>query len=79
MVVIFKGGVHAYPGGASCGSRGGDRLHFRLPRSGLSLLLVHVLTPRRFSPGTPVFLSLQKPTFPNSSSIKGVFQISPLR
>ena len=31
---------------------------------GLSLLLVLVLAPRSFSPGTPVFPSPQKPTFP---------------
>ena len=36
---------------------------------GLSLLLVLVLAPRAFSPGTPVFPSPQKPTFPNSNSI----------
>ena len=37
---------------------------------GLSLLLVLVLAPRGFSPGTPVFPSPQKPTFPNSNSIR---------
>ena len=36
---------------------------------GLSLLLVLILAPRGFSPGTPVFPSPQKPTFPNSNSI----------
>ena len=36
--------------------------------SGLSLLLVHFSAPRDFFPGTPVFSSPQKPTFPNSSS-----------
>ena len=36
---------------------------------GLSLLLVLVPGPRGFSPGTPVFPSSQKPTFPNSNSI----------
>ena len=36
---------------------------------GLSLLLVLVLASRGFSPGTPVFPSPQKPTFPNSNSI----------
>ena len=36
---------------------------------GLSLLLVLVLAPRGFSPGTPVFPSPQKPTFLNSNSI----------
>ena len=35
---------------------------------GLSLLLVLSLAPRGFSPGTPVFPSSQKPTFPNSDS-----------
>ena len=34
---------------------------------GLSLLLVLVLVLRGFSPGTPVFPSPQKPTFPNSN------------
>ena len=38
-------------------------------RCGLSLLLVLVLAPRGFFPGTPVFPSPQKPTFLNSSSI----------
>ena len=37
---------------------------------GLSMLLVLVLAPRGFSPGTPVFPSPQKPTFPNSNSIR---------
>ena len=38
--------------------------------SGLSLLLVLYSAPRGFSsPGTPVFPSPQKPTFPNSNSI----------
>ena len=36
-------------------------------RCGLSLLLVLVLAPRGFPPGTPVFSSPQKPTFPNSN------------
>ena len=36
---------------------------------GLSLLLVLYSAPRGFSPGTPVFPSPQKPTFPNSNSI----------
>ena len=35
---------------------------------GLSLLLVLFSAPRGFSPGTPVFPSPQKPTFPNSNS-----------
>jgi len=33
-------------------------------------LLVLVLAPRGFSPGTPVFPSPQKPTFPHSNSIR---------
>ena len=37
---------------------------------GLSLLLVLVLAPRGFSPGSPVFPSPQKATFPNSISIR---------
>ena len=36
---------------------------------GLNLLLVLYSAPRGFSPGTPVFPSPQKPTFPNSNSI----------
>ena len=36
---------------------------------GLSLSLVLVLAPRGFSPGSPVFPSPQKPTFPNANSI----------
>ena len=37
---------------------------------GLSLLLVLPLAPRGFSPGTPVFPSPQKLTFPNSNSTR---------
>ena len=37
-------------------------------RCGLSLLVL-VLAPSGFSPRTPVFLSPQKPTFPNANSI----------
>ena len=37
---------------------------------GLSLLLVLYSAPRGFSPGTPVFPSPQKQTFPNSNSIR---------
>ena len=37
---------------------------------GLSLSLVLFLAPRGFSPGTPVFPSPQKPTFPNSNSTR---------
>ena len=40
---------------------------------GLSLLLVPILAPRGFSPGSPVSPSPQKPTFPNSNSIWKVF------
>ena len=36
---------------------------------GLGLLLVLVLAPRGFPPGTPVLPSRQKPTCPNSISI----------
>ena len=36
---------------------------------GLSLLLVLSLPTRGFSPGTPVFLSIQNPTLPNCNSI----------
>ena len=36
---------------------------------GLSLLLVLSFAPRGFSPGSPVFPSPQKPTFPNFNSI----------
>ena len=43
---------------------------------GLSLLLVLVLAPRGFSPGTLVFPSPQKPTFPNANSI---LEVSPIR
>ena len=37
---------------------------------GLSLLLVLSFAPRGFSPGTPVFPSPPKPTFPNSNSTR---------
>ena len=37
---------------------------------GLSLLLVLSFAPRDFSPGTPGFLSPQKPKFQNSNSIR---------
>ena len=46
---------------------------------GLSLLLVLVLAPRGFSPGTPVFPSPQKPTLLNFNSIWKVSPISALR
>ena len=45
---------------------------------GLSLLLVLSLAPRGFSPGTPVFPSPQKPTFPNSNSIRNRVDGEPL-
>ena len=52
------------------------------PRSdaicGLSLLLVLSLAPRGFSPGTPVFPSPQKPTFPNSNSTRNQVDEEPL-
>ena len=42
---------------------------------GLSLLLVLVLVPRGFSPGSPVFSPPQKPTFLNSNSVWKVYQL----
>ena len=45
---------------------------------GLSLLLVLSLVPRGFSPGTPVFPSPQKPTFPNSNSTRNQVDKEPL-
>ena len=45
---------------------------------GLSLLLVLSLAPRGFSPGTPVFPSPQKPTFPNSNSTTDQVDEEPL-
>ena len=45
---------------------------------GLSLLALYS-SPRGFSPGTPIFTSPQKPTFPNSSSILERTGISELR
>ena len=45
---------------------------------GLSLLLVLPLAPRGFSPGTPVFPSPQKPTFPNSHSARNQVDEEPL-
>ena len=45
---------------------------------GLSLLLVLPLAPRGFSPGTPVFPSPQKPTFPNSNSTRNQVDEEPL-
>ena len=45
---------------------------------GLSLLLVLSLSPRGFSPGTPVFPSPQKATFPNSNSTRNQVDEEPL-
>ena len=45
---------------------------------GLSLLLVLSLAQRGFSPGTPVFPSPQKPTFPNSNSTRNHVDEEPL-
>ena len=45
---------------------------------GLSLLLVLSFAPTGFSPGTPVFPSLQKPTFPNSNSTRNQVDEEPL-
>ena len=45
---------------------------------GLSLLLVLSLAPRGFSPGTLVFLPLQKLTFPNSNSTMNQVDEEPL-
>ena len=52
-----------------------NRARVQIPASkpllcGLSLLLVLSLAPRGFSPGTPVFPSPEKPTFPNSNSTR---------
>ena len=53
------------PGFDSCGFDSCDSCVI----CGLSLLLVLYSAPRGFSPGTPVFPSPQKPTFPNSNSV----------
>ena len=45
---------------------------------GLILLLVLSLAPKGFSPGTPVFPSPQKPTFPNSNSTRNQVDEEPL-
>ena len=45
---------------------------------GLSLLLLLSFAPRGFSPGTPVFPSPQKPTFPNSNSTRSQVDEEPL-
>ena len=44
----------------------------------LSLLLVLSFALRGFSPGSPVFSSPQKPTFPNSNSTKNQVDEEPL-
>ena len=46
--------------------------------NGLSLFLVLSFAPRGFSPGTPVFPSPQKPTFPNSNSTRNQVDEEPL-
>ena len=46
--------------------------------SGLSLKLVLSLAPRGFSPGTSVFPSPQKPTFPNSNSTRDPIDEEPI-
>ena len=53
-------------------------LPFRTPATRASLLLVFFLAPRGFSPGTPVFPSRQKPTFPNSNSTRNQVDEEPL-
>ena len=45
---------------------------------GLSLLLVLSLAPGGFCPGTPVFPSPQKQTFPNSNSTRNQVDEEPL-
>ena len=45
---------------------------------GLTLLLVLSFVPKGFSPGTPVFLSPQNPTFPNSNSTRNQVDEEPL-
>ena len=45
---------------------------------GLSFFLVLSLALRGFSPGTPVFPSSQKPTFPNSNSTRNQVDEEPL-
>ena len=45
---------------------------------GLSLFLVLSFAPRGFSPGTPVFPSPEKPTFPNSNSTRNQVDEEPL-
>ena len=45
---------------------------------GLGLLLFLSFAPRGFSPGTPVFPSPQKPTFPNSNSTRNQVDEEPI-
>ena len=45
---------------------------------GLSLLLVLSYAPKGFSPGTPVFPSPQKPSFPNSTSTRSQVDKEPV-
>ena len=45
---------------------------------GLSWLLVLSFAPRGFSPGTPVFPSPQKSTFPNSNSTRNLVDEEPV-
>ena len=45
---------------------------------GLGLLLVLSFAPRGFSPGTPVFSSPKKPTFPSSHSTRNQVEEEPL-
>ena len=86
--VAVSGGSCFDPFGVVKGSKGGAVV--RAPAShqcgpgsnpgvdaicGLSLLLVLSLAPRGFSPGTPVFPSPQKLTFPNSNSTRNHLQI----
>ena len=58
-----------------CGSSSNPGVDFIC---GLSLLLVLSLASRGFSPGTPVFPSPQKPTFPNSNSTRNQVDEEPL-
>ena len=44
----------------------------------LSLLLVLSFAPIGFGPGIPVFISLEKPTFPNSNSTRNQVDEEPL-
>ena len=46
--------------------------------NGLNLLLVLSFPPRGFSPGTPVFPTPQKPTFPHSNLTRNQVDEEPL-